>query len=178
MLICRLCLLTLRDELNERAKLWVEGACSGTAEPTDSHELQQLRKLLQEVLLPRLLDCERETEQLLRGLSGKFIQPGPSGAPTRGRYDVLPTGRNFYAVDPRTIPTQTAWKCGQGLADRLLDRYREEHGTDLRHLALVIWGTSNMRTGGTTSPRRFGSGVVVLSGSRPQDVCWISRSCR
>ncbi len=138
----------LRDELNERAKLWVDGACSGTEEPTDSHELQQLRKLLQKVLLPRLLDCERETEQLLRGLSGKFIQPGPSGAPTRGRYDVLPTGRNFYAVDPRTIPTQTAWKCGQGLADRLLDRYREEHGTDLRHLALVIWGTSNMRTGG------------------------------
>ena len=64
--------LTLRDELNERAKLWVEGACSGTAEPTDSHELQQLRTLLQEVLLPRLLDCERETEQLLRGLSGKI----------------------------------------------------------------------------------------------------------
>ena len=81
-------------------------------------------------------------------LEGRFVSPGPSGAPTRGRIDVLPTGRNFYSVDPRVIPTQTAWRCGQALAEELIERYRSDHGEFPKTTALVIWGTSNMRTGG------------------------------
>ena len=140
--------VSLRDSLEAQARKWIASAIRGEDEATDSQELIVLRELLQQVLLPRLLDCQQETAQLLRGLSGQFIQPGPAGAPTRGRYDVLPTGRNFYAVDPRTIPSPTAWKCGQLLAEQLLQRYRQDHHSELRHLALVIWGTSNMRTGG------------------------------
>lgn len=137
-----------RDALHQRAREWIAAAAQPEATDEENAELQALHIQLRDVLLPRLEACAQETTQLLRGLAGRFVEPGPAGAPTRGRYDVLPTGRNFYAVDPRTIPTPTSWKCGQQIAERLLERYRDDHGDDLRHLALVIWGTSNMRTGG------------------------------
>ena len=89
-----------------------------------------------------------ETKALLDGLAGKFIAPGPSGAPSRGRLDVLPTGRNFYSVDNRAIPTPTAWELGKKSAETLLLRHYQDHGVHLRSLALSVWGTSNMRTGG------------------------------
>ncbi|MBT4490462.1 MAG: cobaltochelatase subunit CobN [Rhodospirillaceae bacterium] len=89
-----------------------------------------------------------EIAGLIDGLDGKFIQPGPSGAPTRGRLDVLPTGRNFYSVDSRTVPTPAAWQLGWKSAGLLLDEYRQSHGEWPRHLAISAWGTANMRTGG------------------------------
>ena len=91
---------------------------------------------------PRELDACRQT------LNGKFLSPGPSGAPTRGRLDVLPTGRNFYSVDTRTVPTPAAWKLGWKSASLLLERYRQEHGAWPKRIALSAWGTANMRTGG------------------------------
>ena len=103
---------------------------------------------MHEILLPRFKRCAEETRSLALALEGRFVSPGPSGAPTRGRIDVLPTGRNFYSVDPRVIPTQTAWRCGQDLAEELIQRYRDDHGEFPKTTALVIWGTSNMRTGG------------------------------
>ena len=81
-------------------------------------------------------------------LNAKFLSPGPSGAPTRGRLDVLPTGRNFYSVDTRTVPTPAAWKLGWKSAALLLERYRQEHGAWPKRIALSAWGTANMRTGG------------------------------
>ena len=84
----------------------------------------------------------------LTALDGRFVEPGPSGAPTRGRTDVLPTGRNFYSLDSRTVPTPAAWKLGWKSATRLLDHHRQTHGRWPRRLALSAWGTSNMRTGG------------------------------
>ncbi len=89
-----------------------------------------------------------ETRALLSALDGRFVEPGPSGAPTRGRPDVLPTGRNFYSVDSRTVPTPAAWLLGWKSASMLLDRHRQEHGAWPKRLALSAWGTSNMRTGG------------------------------
>ena len=91
---------------------------------------------------------EREIAGLLTGLDGRFVPPGPSGAPTRGRPDVLPTGRNFYSVDTRTVPTPAAWQLGWKSATLLLERYAQEHGVYPQALALSAWGTSNMRTGG------------------------------
>ncbi len=91
---------------------------------------------------------ELEISALIKGLDGKFVQPGPSGAPTRGRLDVLPTGRNFYSVDSRTVPTPSAWQLGWKSAGLLLDEYRQSHGEWPRHLAISAWGTANMRTGG------------------------------
>ncbi|HEX9771331.1 MAG TPA: cobaltochelatase subunit CobN [Kiloniellales bacterium] len=89
-----------------------------------------------------------EIAGLLAGLDGRFVAPGPSGAPTRGRLDVLPTGRNFYSLDTRTVPTPAAWQLGWTSASRLLDHYRQQNGAWPRRLALSAWGTANMRTGG------------------------------
>ncbi len=89
-----------------------------------------------------------ELSALLAGLEGRFVAPGPSGAPTRGRPDVLPTGRNFYAVDVRAVPSRAAWDLGQKSAERLVARYFQDEGEWPRAIALSAWGTSNMRTGG------------------------------
>ena len=89
-----------------------------------------------------------EIEASLTGLDGRFVEPGPSGAPTRGRLDVLPTGKNFYSVDTRVVPTPAAWTLGWKSACLLLERHRQEHGCWPKRMALSAWGTANMRTGG------------------------------
>jgi cobaltochelatase CobN len=100
-------------------------------------------------LAPAIDACgAAELAGLLTGLDGRFVLPGPSGAPTRGRPDVLPTGRNFFSVDTRTVPTPAAWTLGWKSAQLLLERHLQEHGDWPRALALTAWGTSNMRTGG------------------------------
>jgi cobaltochelatase CobN len=99
-------------------------------------------------LIPNLAQTRQEIRQLLRGLNGEYIPAGPSGAPTRGRPEVLPTGRNFYSVDIRAIPTETAWSVGRIAAERVIERYTQEEGDYPRRLALSVWGTSTMRTGG------------------------------
>jgi cobaltochelatase CobN len=85
---------------------------------------------------------------VIDALAGRFVPPGPSGAPTRGRADCLPTGRNFYSVDVRSVPTPAAWDLGRRSADRLAERYFQDEGEWPKAIALTVWGTSNMRTGG------------------------------
>ena len=102
-----------------------------------------------ERIRPALEACaEAEIRGVLTALDGRFLEPGPSGAPTRGRPDVLPTGRNFYSVDTRTVPTPAAWRLGWKSAALLVERHRQEQGEWPRRMALSAWGTSNMRTGG------------------------------
>jgi cobaltochelatase CobN len=112
---------------------------------------------------PRLELCHQEIEHVLSALAGRFVPPGPSGAPTRGSADILPTGRNFYSCDVRAIPTQTAWRTGSALAEGLLQRHHERTGTYPESIALVVWGTSNMRTGGDDIAE-----VLYLLGVRPR----------
>ncbi|WP_027231775.1 cobaltochelatase subunit CobN [Phyllobacterium sp. UNC302MFCol5.2] len=98
---------------------------------------------------PAVADCgEAEMGGLFRALDGRFVAPGPSGAPTRGRPDVLPTGRNFFSIDSRAVPTPAAWELGQKSADLLIRRYTQDHGEWPTSFGLTAWGTSNMRTGG------------------------------
>ena len=97
---------------------------------------------------PALLRTTDEIDNLLRGLNGRFVPAGPSGAPTRGMANVLPTGRNFYSVDPKTIPSPAAWEMGKGLSEGLLAKYLEEEGDYPEMVGLVVWGTSAMRTHG------------------------------
>jgi cobaltochelatase CobN len=99
-------------------------------------------------LLPSLYKTSQEITNLLRGLNGEYIASGASGAPTRGRPEVLPTGRNFYSVDIRAVPTETAWDIGRKAADVLIETYTQEHGEYPQTIGLSIWGTSTMRTGG------------------------------
>ncbi|MBW4538826.1 MAG: cobaltochelatase subunit CobN [Myxacorys chilensis ATA2-1-KO14] len=103
---------------------------------------------IQTTLLPALQNTSQELTNLLHGLDGGYIPAAPSGAPTRGRPDVLPTGRNFYSVDIRAIPTESAWDVGRKAAEALIERYTQEHGDYPKTLGLSMWGTSTMRTGG------------------------------
>ncbi len=113
-------------------------------------------------LLPNLQKTDREIINLIRGLNGKFVSSGASGAPTRGRSDVLPTGRNFYSVDIRSIPTETSWSVGQKAAEAVIERYTQENGEYPRTLAISVWGTSTMRTGGDDIAQ-----IMALMGVKP-----------
>ena len=100
-------------------------------------------------LAPDVDACgDAEIAALLRGLDGRFVTPGPSGAPTRGRPDVLPTGRNFFSIDTRSVPTATAWDLGWRSAQLLVEDHLQRTGDYPKSLALSAWGTANMRTGG------------------------------
>ncbi|MBD2649032.1 cobaltochelatase subunit CobN [Nostoc foliaceum] len=99
-------------------------------------------------LLPALQQTRQEITHLLHGLDGGYVPSAPSGAPTRGRPEVLPTGRNFYSVDIRAIPTETAWDIGRKAAETLVEYYTQEHGEYPKTLGLSLWGTATMRTGG------------------------------
>ncbi|MBN9304560.1 MAG: cobaltochelatase subunit CobN [Devosia sp. 67-54] len=132
------------ERLEELAAAMIEGAA-----PAPGPASAAVLAAVETVMRPRLrASGPAEVAALLDGLDGKFVRPGPSGAPSRGRLDVLPTGRNFYSVDNRAIPTPTAWELGRKSAEAVLARHFQDHGVALRSLALSVWGTSNMRTGG------------------------------
>ncbi|MFM7345537.1 MAG: cobaltochelatase subunit CobN, partial [Tagaea sp.] len=130
------------DLVEDAAVALVTGEAPGAAS-------EAVKRWIHEDLAPRLdASGAREIEALLAALDGRRVAPGPSGAPSRGRPDVLPTGRNFYSVDTRAVPTPSAWALGWKSAGLLLDRHTQEHGDWPRAVALSAWGTSNMRTGG------------------------------
>ncbi|MCG8348444.1 MAG: cobaltochelatase subunit CobN [Chloroflexales bacterium] len=115
-------------------------------------------------IVPKLRQgAHDEIAYLLHALAGGYVPPGPSGAPTRGMAHVLPTGRNFYAVDPRALPSVAAWQTGQGLADNLIARYLREEGRYPASVGISIWGTSAMRTSGDDIAQ-----VLALLGMRPR----------
>ncbi|EFO33830.1 cobaltochelatase, CobN subunit [Roseibium sp. TrichSKD4] len=103
-----------------------------------------------------------ETKAVLTALSGGFVPPGPSGAPSRGRPDVLPTGKNFYSVDVRAVPSETAWRLGRKSAQLVAERYFQDEGEWPSALVLTCWGTANMRTGGDDIAQ-----ALALIGARP-----------
>ncbi|MCY4051307.1 MAG: cobaltochelatase subunit CobN [Gammaproteobacteria bacterium] len=122
-------------------------------------------------LQPRLTACgEQEIYQLMQGLSGRFVPPGPSGAPSRGRPDVLPTGKNFFSVDTRAIPTHASWTLGWRSAELLVEKYLLEEGNYPSAIGLSVWGTSTMRTGGDDIAQAF-----ALIGVKPK---WAEGSYR
>jgi cobaltochelatase CobN len=115
-----------------------------------------------EQVVPRLRATTDELTNLLGGLRGRHVPAGPSGAPTRGRIDVLPTGRNFYSVDPKALPSELAYDVGARLADALLRRHVEEDGAHPETVGIVVWGTAAMRTHGDDAGE-----ILSLLGVRP-----------
>ena len=111
-----------------------------------------------------------EAAALLAALDGRFVQPGPAGAPSAGRTDVLPTGRNLAGIDPRTLPTRTAVTLAERAAADLLRRHRQDHGDWPRAVVLNVWGSSAMRTGGEDIAL-----ALLLMGVRP---AWDAGSAR
>jgi cobaltochelatase CobN len=113
-------------------------------------------------VVPRLERTTDELDATLHALEGGYVPAGPSGSPLRGLVNVLPTGRNFYSVDPRAVPSRLAWETGQAMAESLVDRYRADTGEYPRSVGLSVWGTSAMRTSGDDIAE-----VLALLGVRP-----------
>jgi len=131
--------------------------------PADWPATNAVLQTVETIVKPRLsASGPAEMQAFLDALDGKFIAPGPSGAPSRGRLDVLPTGRNFYSVDARAVPTPSAWELGRKSAESLVLRHLQDHGHHLRSAALSVWGTANMRTGGDDIAQ-----AMALIGARP-----------
>ncbi|MGY2029193.1 cobaltochelatase subunit CobN [Nocardia gipuzkoensis] len=129
---------------------------------TDNVEVRQVLRFAAREVVPRLRQTGVEIDRVLHALDGGFIPAGPSGSPLRGLINVLPTGRNFYSVDPKAVPSRLAWETGQAMAESLLDRYRADHDEYPRSVGLSIWGTSAMRTSGDDIAE-----VFALLGVRP-----------
>ena len=129
---------------------------------TDNADVARILKFAAAEVVPRLAGTSDEIAQILRALDGRFIASGPSGSPLRGLVNVLPTGRNFYSVDPKAVPSRLAWETGVAMADSLLARYRDDYGRWPQSVGLSVWGTSAMRTSGDDIAE-----VLALLGVRP-----------
>ncbi|AZE24303.1 hypothetical protein C4K05_3889 [Pseudomonas chlororaphis subsp. aureofaciens] len=155
-----------RERLELFAGQLIEAALSDEVEQLNEPAWSEVKAIidsLREVVAPRLDACgPAEMRGLLDALGGRFVPAGPSGAPSRGRLDVLPTGRNFYSVDVRNLPTTTAWRIGFQSANLILERHLQDHGDHLRQLGLSVWGTATMRTGGDDIAQ-----AMALMGVRP-----------
>ena len=136
------------EALEQQAADLVEQLITHNPFPDLGEATQQELNWIRDRLLPSLQQTDQEIIQLLRGLDGRYIPSSPAGAPTRGHPEVLPTGRNFYSVDIRAIPTETAWDVGRKAAQSLIELYTQENGEYPKTLGLSVWGTSTMRTGG------------------------------
>ncbi len=138
-------------------------AAADLPDGADAGAVVTLLEFTRDEILPRMAATDREIPQVLHALDGGFIPAGPSGSPLRGLVNVLPTGRNFYSVDPRAVPSRLAWETGQALADGLIDRYRADHdGAYPQSVGLSVWGTSAMRTSGDDIAQ-----ALALMGVRP-----------
>jgi cobalamin biosynthesis Mg chelatase CobN len=113
-----------------------------------SGKVEKVLEYIATSIAPDIAATTGEFDSVLAASGGCFVLPGPSGAPTRGMADILPTGRNFYSVDPRAIPSRAAWKAGVALGDALLDRYMKDEGKYPENIGMVVWGSPVMRTKG------------------------------
>jgi cobaltochelatase CobN len=157
------------DEIESRARALVQGMeDAGWAGETatllhDDPDVQRVLRFAADHVVPRLARTTDELEAVLHALGGGFIPAGPSGSPLRGLVNVLPTGRNFYTVDPRAVPSRLAWETGLAMAESLVQRYVEDTGGYPQSVGLSVWGTSAMRTSGDDVAE-----VLALLGVRPE----------
>ncbi len=156
------------DAIEERARHLVEQMEQAGWDPEaadglhDEPEVGRVLRFAAEHVVPRLARTTDELDAVLHALDGGFIPAGPSGSPLRGLVNVLPTGRNFYTVDPRAVPSRLAWETGQAMADSLIQRYLDDTGGYPESVGLSVWGTSAMRTSGDDVAE-----VLALLGVRP-----------
>jgi len=125
-------------------------------------EVEAVLQYIGSNLLKNILATTDELTNTLAACRGGYVPPGPSGAPTRGMADILPTGRNFYSVDPLAIPSQTAWKVGVSQAEALLERYLRDEGEYPQNVGFIVWGSPIMRTKGDDVAE-----ILYLMGVRP-----------
>ncbi|MER8120424.1 cobaltochelatase subunit CobN [Streptomyces sp. NPDC094031] len=150
--------LEARDWTREAVPEVVREALGGTELP----DAVAVSEFACDEVVPRLARTTDEIGHILRALDGGYVPAGPSGSPTRGLVNVLPTGRNFYSVDPKAIPSRLSWEVGQSLADSLVQRYLADTGAYPKSVGLTVWGTSAMRTQGDDIAE-----ILALLGCRP-----------
>nr|WP_206322974.1 cobaltochelatase subunit CobN [Streptomyces sp. HNM0575] len=158
---------TTADEAEETARALVQAmedaGWDPEAVPTGHGEqVARILSFAANEVVPRLDATTAELDHTVHALAGGFVPAGPSGSPLRGLVNVLPTGRNFYSVDPKAVPSRLAWETGQALADSLLTRYRDDSGKWPTSVGLSLWGTSAMRTAGDDIAE-----ALALLGVRP-----------
>ncbi|SCK05141.1 cobaltochelatase subunit CobN [Streptomyces sp. WMMB 322] len=158
---------TTADEAEETARALVQALEDAGWDPAavpsgHGEQVEQILSFAAREVVPRLAATTAELDNAVHALAGGFVPAGPSGSPLRGLVNVLPTGRNFYSVDPKAVPSRLAWETGQALADSLLTRYREDNGHWPASVGLSLWGTSAMRTAGDDIAE-----ALALLGIRP-----------
>ncbi|WP_242433242.1 cobaltochelatase subunit CobN, partial [Streptomyces sp. Root264] len=158
---------TTADEAEARARALVQAMEDADWNPAavPAEHGEQVAAVLEfaaREVVPRLAGTTAELDHAVHALAGGFVPAGPSGSPLRGLVNVLPTGRNFYSVDPKAVPSRLAWETGQALADSLLERYRTDNGEWPTSVGLSLWGTSAMRTAGDDVAE-----ALALLGVRP-----------
>ena len=158
------------DAIEARCRELVEGAAARAWTQSPGPDVLPTLRWICDWLVPNLARSTDEIGNLVHGLAGGHVPAGPSGALTRGGAHVLPTGRNFYSLDPKALPTELSWEVGCKLADGLLARHLEEEGAYPRTVGLVLWGTAVMRTQGDDAAE-----ALALLGIRP---VWESESRR
>ncbi len=156
-----------RDRLEQQLKRWVseyvlDDGDLDALRATTPRTATQLDYTKRTLLTALKKGAHLEIQSIIGGLDGEFVPPGPSGAPTRGRLDVLPTGRNFFSVDNRAIPSSAAWALGQRSAKALIERHLQLHGDFPKQIGISVWGTATMRTGGDDIAQAF-----ALMGVKP-----------
>ena len=125
-------------------------------------ELCAYADYIAQVVIPRITQTTREIDSIADGLAGGFIEPSPGGSPSSGNIDVLPTGRNFYGIDPSRLPTPTAWKFGVQLGDELIERYVADEGRYPETVGIIVWAGPNLRSNGQCLAE-----ILYLLGVRP-----------
>ncbi|MER5479756.1 cobaltochelatase subunit CobN [Streptomyces sp. NPDC002734] len=157
------------DGVEARARELVERMEAAGWDPAAAAALHydpEVRRVLEfaaEQVVPRLARTTEELDHVVHALAGGFVPAGPSGSPLRGLVNVLPTGRNFYTVDPRAVPSRLAWQTGQAMARSLVERHLADTGSYPESVGLSVWGTSAMRTSGDDVAE-----VLALLGVRPE----------
>jgi len=157
------------DRYEQQARTLVESLAavgwdpSGIPQLTRDNDVARVLEFACTEVVPRLNATTGEIEAVLHALNGGYVPAGPSGSPTRGLVNVLPTGRNFYSVDPKAIPSRMSFETGLALADSLIARHLADEGEYPRCVGLTVWGTSAMRTQGDDIAE-----VLALIGCRPR----------
>lgn len=134
---------------------------SGCAMPEELESyVPELEKAINRVI--RDVEETDEVGALLNGFDGGYIEPGPSGLITRGRSDILPTGRNFFSLDPQRIPTPSAWEVGKALGQKTLEKYLIDEGHYPETIAFYWQCTDIMWADGEGMAQ-----MMYLLGARP-----------
>lgn len=157
------------DEIEQQAHALVQGMEEAGWDPAavdglhDDPVVRDVLHFAATQVVPRLAQTTDELDHVLHALDGGFIPAGPSGSPLRGLVNVLPTGRNFYTVDPKAVPSRLAWETGRSMAESLVERHLADTDEYPRSVGLSVWGTSAMRTSGDDIAE-----VLALIGVEPE----------